>query len=228
MNPAPATPPLFTPSLLIPAWQPGQLEDNTLGQGPDIWLLPLGQLTPEPGLLSPAERARADGLATAEARRAMLALRTAQRRILASYLNTAADRLVFATATKGKPALTGQGVRFNLSHSQGQAVLAVSRSEVGIDLEWPRPLPRLAAIAKRLFDAETIRSLHHLQGPQQLAAFTRAWVCLEARQKLSGEGLFGQRLTIEHQLWLYQLDDGGLLALAQAGAQSPKPRLWHL
>lgn len=222
MNSAPATPPLLTPE-----WQPGQLEDNTLGQGPDIWLLPLDQITPEPGLLSPAERARADGLATAEARRAMLALRTAQRRILASYLDTPAAGLVFVTAAKGKPALADHSLRFNLSHSQGLATLAVSRAEVGIDLEWPRPVPHLTAIAKRLFDTETLHTLESLQGPQQLAAFTRAWVCLEARQKLSGEGLFGERHLIAHQLWLYQLEDGGYLALAQAGTQSPEPRLWR-
>lgn len=226
----PPTEPL--PPLLRPDWQGvGRLADaiSTKGVGADLWYLQLERIQAEPELLGQAELARAQGLLTPEARHLALALRTAVRRILAAYLGLAPETLVFASRAKGKPCLQGQGqgLRFNLSHSRGKALLAVSEhAELGVDLEWPRQVPRLEAIAERLFEPAIFQHLHSLPDSNlKEAAFTQAWVCLEARQKLSGAGLFGKRLSEPHRLWLYGLKDGGLIALAQAMPLEAEPRL---
>lgn len=214
---------------LSPDWQPGQLKANRIGGAVDLWCLPLEQIRPEPGLLNQTELAKAEARLMPEARRATLALRTALRRILASYLDMAPETLVFSYSDKGKPSLAGQQLKFNLSDSRNMAVLAVSaHKELGVDLEWPRPVARMEAIAQRFFDPATVSHIASLTDPAlKEAAFTKAWVYLEARQKLNGEGLFGKRLELPHQLWLYGLDDGGFIALAQAGANSQTPRLWR-
>lgn len=216
------------PPLLVPDWQAGHLEYTSQPPLVDLWLMPLRHITPEPELLSQQERVRAMGQSNPET---ILALRTAQRRILASYLGLAPAQLVFTRTAKGKPYLTNSNLRFNLSHSQDMAVLAVSViTEVGVDLEWPRPLQHMDQIASRCFEPQIAAFLRSLPDPgQKQMAFTQVWVCLEARQKLGGEGLFGKGLVPEHQLWLYALDTGGFcaLTLAQGDTAVVEPRLWH-
>lgn len=221
--------------VLHPNWQRLERLPHSLrpdGTAADLWLLHLERIKPKPELLSQTELTRAQGLATAKARQLALALRTAQRRILAAYLDLPPQALVFARTPKGKPFLQGQRLHFNLSHSRDKALLAVSDcAELGVDLEWPRPIQRLEAIAERLLEPQSSRHILSLSTPiARQAAFLQAWVCLEARQKLSGTGLFGQRLDQPHRLWLYGLQDGGLIALAQAlpAAEAPRLLCWPL
>ena len=82
-------------------------------------------------------------------------------------------------------------VFFNLSHSEDQALLAVSRTApVGVDLEKTRTLSDADALAIRHFSA---RECAHLQtlpaGPERERAFFHCWTRKEAFVKCTGVGL---------------------------------------
>jgi 4'-phosphopantetheinyl transferase len=95
---------------------------------------------------------------------------------------------VFAAGPHGKPRLddSGAGVRFNLSHSAGLALIAIARdAEVGVDLEEIRPRTDLGGVARRVF-TEAEREAVEVGGEE---AFYRHWVAKEAFVKATGRGI---------------------------------------
>jgi 4'-phosphopantetheinyl transferase len=129
------------------------------------------------------ETQRAARFATPALARRYLHAHAALRAILGSV--TAAP-LEFAVHEKGKPYLSSAPeIRFNLSHSQEMALVAVARDvEVGVDIERIRPLPEYAEIARRYFppDSPTPSGVHN---------FFRHWTRFEALLKAHGAGLYG-------------------------------------
>jgi len=88
--------------------------------------------------LPSAERDRAEGLRRPQARRRWVASRWALRGILALYLEREPAGVELHFGERGKPMLGApdESLRFNLSHSGGQALIAVGRErEVGADIE---------------------------------------------------------------------------------------------
>ena len=90
--------------------------------------------------LAADEQARAERFYFARDRGHFIVARGVLRAILGRYLSRAPERLSFCYGSHGKPALAdafdGNAIRFNLSHSHGVALYAVTRGrEVGIDLE---------------------------------------------------------------------------------------------
>lgn len=80
------------------------------------------------------------------------------------------------------------GFHFNLSHSGDYAVLAVSDSPVGIDIEHKKN--RYEAVAKRCFCKEEYEDIMEGAVPQeQQMRFLQYWTMKEARIKCSGEGM---------------------------------------
>ena len=101
-------------------------------------------------VLSGEERVRAARLRTTELRLRFIAAHGALRRVLARYLETAADAIRFETTTFGKPFVVGTPVSFNLSHSDGLALCAVTvNGQVGVDVERIRPVTDADDIVKR-------------------------------------------------------------------------------
>src|SRR5262249_15131305 len=79
---------------------------------------------------------------------------------------------------------------FNLAHSHELAVYAFSRDrELGIDVEWMRPLLDAAAIAHRYFSAAENAAISSLPESERLAAFFRCWTRKEAYLQALGDGL---------------------------------------
>jgi 4'-phosphopantetheinyl transferase len=80
-----------------------------------------------------------------------------------------------------------QALHFNMSHSHELALCAVStRREVGIDLEYLRPMPDALQLAKRFFS----RAEHALVPvEEQVPVFFRLWTAKEAYLKATGKGL---------------------------------------
>lgn len=142
-----------------------------------LWLVDL-DATPDGGrgLLSPGERARGARIACARRRLRWERSRGILRALLASQLDADPAELELTLGPWGKPALapTGPGrgsgrrpLRFSLSHSHGQMLVAVSeRAEVGVDIERRRA--------------------------RHSAEFLRIWTLREARVKCLGVG-FGAR-----------------------------------
>lgn len=111
------------------------------------------------------------------------------RQLLGQYLNLAPAEIVFSYGQQGKPAVVGEDLQFNLSHSGDRAVYAISANcPVGIDLEYIHSLPA-ADLVNRFFSATEQAIFHRLPTSLQQAAFFHAWTQKEAYLKACGTGL---------------------------------------
>jgi 4'-phosphopantetheinyl transferase len=120
--------------------------------------------------------------------------RTFLREVLARYRGQAASDILIEYGASGKPYVQS-GPQFNLSHTQGCCVLAVAaRTELGIDLEYVRPLLRMNAVIQRfLTKEEKCYVLDH--GEKEHVTMRRVWQVLtqkEAWIKACGQSLCGQ------------------------------------
>lgn len=155
-----------------PDWQTPPAELRLRAGGVDVWRIDLSA-------------APVEGLRTASWQ--------ATREILARYLGGAPAALRFARRPGGKPYLVSDVAvpAFNLSHSGGKALLAVSeRAEVGVDLEAARPLADPLRLARRTLSAAEVCEIEALAATDRAAAFLDRWTRMEARQKAIGQGIF--------------------------------------
>jgi 4'-phosphopantetheinyl transferase len=169
-------------------------------------------------LLCDEERARAARFVHAHHRRRFAVRRAALRTILGRYLNTEPGALRFVVGPHGKPALAGaassSGIRFNVSHSDRLALIAVAHSrEVGIDIERIRPDVHLHDIARRFLGPAAAQALLALPPKDQPPAFMRCWCSKEACVKALGVGLAAGQDVLEAAM----LPDSLLAALRAPG-----------
>jgi 4'-phosphopantetheinyl transferase len=124
--------------------------------------------------------------------RAMVA-RGLLRQILAGYLQCAPCALAFEYNPNGKPSLASNksGMQFNLSHSDALLLCAVSRCEVGVDLERVGGLPEMDAdaIVERFFTEAEKSSYRATSGGRKDLAFYKLWTGKEAIAKCRGHGI---------------------------------------
>ena len=81
-------------------------------------------------------------------------------------------------------------LRFNLSHSQGLALYAVTRGrEIGVDLECIRPISDAEQIAERFFSAHENAVFRTIPAHEKPKAFFNCWTRKEAYLKALGDGL---------------------------------------
>jgi phosphopantetheinyl transferase len=155
------------------------------------------------------------------------AARRALREILGAYLGEDPDTVALTAGEGGKPELAGQEpygsggapISFNLSHSGGLALVAVTAggTPVGIDLERLRPrrgLVRLAARWLRAVDAEAV-AVAPEEDREEI--FYAAWTKHEARIKCTGSGLSGPPPGPEVVAVELEIDPGYAAALAMEG-----------
>ncbi len=141
-------------------------------------------------ILSEDERARAARFHFESDRHRFIAGRAALRRILAAYLDRAPADLVFALGHHGKPALENLGLDFNLSHSGGCGLIAVTRGRrVGVDVERIRTDFACEEIARRFFAPAEVDALAASAPHEYATAFFRCWTRKEAYVKARGDGL---------------------------------------
>lgn len=160
------------------------------------WLVPLDDDSVDEAewydVLDPVERARARRYAFALLRRRYVAAHAALRGVLGHVLGMAPERVAIVTGADGKPGL-GAGLpplHFNLSHSGGMAVVALSgEGSVGVDVEYCAPQPRLPLLVARYFSVLEQEAFWRLDDAQRLPGFYRWWTCKEACLKATGHGL---------------------------------------
>ena len=112
------------------------------------------------------------------------------RYVLSRYLDAEPGEFRFSYGGYGKPALVGEGLRFNMSHSHGLALFAVAADrEVGVDVEHIRADFATADIARRFFSRLEVATFNTLKTEEQVAAFFRCWTRKEAYIKAIGRGL---------------------------------------
>lgn len=143
--------------------------------------------------LSGDERARAERFVFEVHRRRFAAARGLLREVLGRELRIEPAAVRFDYGPRGKPALARDleaGLRFNVSHAQQRALVAVARGlEVGVDIEAVREGIDHTAIAKRFFSRAECDALLALPEPARADAFFTIWTRKEAYVKLLGGGL---------------------------------------
>jgi 4'-phosphopantetheinyl transferase len=129
---------------------------------------------------------------------------------LGRYLGCKAREVRFSAGPNGKPKLAaadsdGRSPSFNLTHSQGRALVAVSDGrDVGIDLEKVKPDVQALAIARRYFAAAELADIEGRPAALQADRFYRYWVAKEALLKGAGLGL---RFPIDEFAVQFDADD---------------------
>jgi 4'-phosphopantetheinyl transferase len=140
--------------------------------------------------LSSDERERADRFRFEQDRIRYTVARGVTRRLLGHYSDTDAAELRFEYGAHGKPFLPGSSLRFNVSHSRGLGLIAVTRGrEIGIDVEAIRNDLADEKIAERFFSPGEVTALLSLPSEERIPAFFRCWTRKEAFIKADGRGL---------------------------------------
>jgi len=145
--------------------------------------------------LSSDERARAARFVFERDRTSFQVAHGALRDLLGRYLAVEPGRLEFLAGPHGRPELAApaaDGLSFNLSHSGGVVLVAVTRGRrIGVDVERVRPLRDLLALSRRFFQPAEDEALR-LAAPEALPSkFFELWTAKEAIIKATGEGLSG-------------------------------------
>jgi 4'-phosphopantetheinyl transferase len=163
-----------------------------------VWRAALDQTSSEVrafhDLLTTDEQHRADRFYFPKDREHFVVARGALRRILGRYLDTDPKHLRFSYTAFGKPALTdatgGKELRFNVSHSKGMALYAITRGrDLGVDVELLREDFEGLEIAHHFFSRREVATLNALPDELRTRAFFNCWTRKEAYIKARGEGL---------------------------------------
>lgn len=160
-----------------------------------LWHIDLDQedLHPEDvaSILSPAERHRSEGFRLPRLAQRFNATRLAMRRLLGHYLNLPAHALHFATTPYGKPYVQDvPDFRFNLSHSDRFAILAIGLGVpgIGVDIECIKPEFDRDVIADLNFSEAERTDLQTTPEDRQNIRFFEIWTRKEAYAKGRGLG----------------------------------------
>lgn len=140
--------------------------------------------------LSVDELARWSRFVYARDRNRYLRCHVALRNILASYLGRDGAGIEFDAGIEGKPRVRGTVLRFNLSHSADQAMVALTLDgDIGVDIEEFRDVAGCAEIARTYFSRSEFAELQLLPAAEQSQAFLVCWTRKEALLKATGSGL---------------------------------------
>jgi 4'-phosphopantetheinyl transferase len=179
-------------------------------------------------LLSVDEHARADSLAFAALRHDYVVAHGMLRRILAHYADRPPTSLALSVAELGKPALANApDIRFNLSHSGHLALVAVARTDVGVDVERWSERVVVTELAARVFSPAECRALEALATPEDVrAGFYAAWTRKEAYMKATGHGI--TRGFDHFDVTLRPGDEARLCADRLDAGATERWRMWSL
>jgi 4'-phosphopantetheinyl transferase len=115
------------------------------------------------------------------------------RQVLSHYADLMPADWVFEKNDYGKPFITNKGLdwlQFNLSHTKGMMLMAVSRLQpLGIDVEYRDPKVEGPRIAHRFFSEQEVADLHALDDTYQYHRFFDYWSLKESYIKACGKGL---------------------------------------
>ncbi|MBG0813134.1 4'-phosphopantetheinyl transferase superfamily protein [Planomonospora sp. ID82291] len=149
------------------------------------------------GWLSEGERERARAFARAVDRRRYVVAHAALRSVLGGVCGVPAARVGLSPDPAGRPRLDldlggdRPALDFNLSHSDGWALIAVAPEgrRVGADVERVRGDLDPLAMADRLYRPEEAARLRAAAPDAALAGYFRLWTAKEAFVKATGGGL---------------------------------------
>lgn len=179
-------------------WEPAPVK-NELGEGEaHVWRASLDQpvdtLARLARLLSKDEYQRAERFHRPADRWRFIVGRGILRKIISSYLPHAPDETQFTYNEYGKPFISADqnhgALSFNLSHSNGIALYAVTRGRhVGIDIEYMREDFATLEVAEGFFSKEEFETLKAAPIDQRAKTFFNCWTRKESYIKAIGVGV---------------------------------------
>jgi 4'-phosphopantetheinyl transferase len=197
-----------------------------------LWLVgadPLdeGLRTSYLALLSKNERTRYDRITHPGVKRDFLLARALVRTTLSRYDTRQAHAWSFEENEYGypfiNPSQNPSSLRFNLSHTQGLMVLAVSRhGELGVDVENVRRRTETTKIAHRYFASPEVDALKRLPEAMQKERFFAYWTLKEAYIKARGMGL-----SIPLRQFWFDLDTTMAIGFDNAERLNDPPSPWR-
>jgi 4'-phosphopantetheinyl transferase len=158
-----------------------------------LWKGKLELLSPEQEILSAslceAERERLARFRFEIHQRRFIAARGQLRTILSRYLECEPDQIQFRYNQWGKPSIDRDEFEFNLSHSEDNFLLAVSRQPVGVDIEAIRATYELELMAQTVFSKVEWVEWSRLTTSEKIKSFYQIWTRKEALLKGIGCGI---------------------------------------
>ena len=132
------------------------------------------------------------------------------------------SELQFDRGPHGKPCLlSAPEIRFNLSHSSGVLLVAVTLDvEIGVDIERFRPLPDCLGVAGRFFPPDDAAALAAVPAAEREREFFTMWTRTEAKLKARGVGLYGAGEALDGEWTVAAIDAGDQYAAAVAAERS--------
>lgn len=186
-------------------------------------------------LLAPEERVQWQRFVFERDRHQYLVTRALVRTVLSRYSPVAPAEWSFVRNAYGKPEVCGPPrvfwPRFNLSHTRGLIVCAVSASHqtLGVDVEDTSRSGETVSLAEHFFSPDEVRSLRALPAAAQRQRFFAYWTLKEAYIKARGMGL-----SIPLDQFSLQLDarggqgaQGGPIRISFDARLEDQPALWQ-
>jgi 4'-phosphopantetheinyl transferase len=212
--------------LLQPSWSKAPVASPLLDGEVHLWRAPLTNLALIPqceDVLSHAEMLRAQSFIFDQDRHEYVISHGAVRMVLSRYSGIAPQELQFEAGENGKPRLVQRfaDLRYNLSHTEGLALIAVTRGrEVGVDVERVQEELSFEDIAEHYFEPRELWDLRTAPAADRVTRFFEVWTRKEARLKATGQGLAGveQSATGELDVRSVRPADGYAGAIACAGS----------
>jgi 4'-phosphopantetheinyl transferase len=214
---------------MIPAklvWAKGPAAPPLLGGEVHLWrasLTDLSLLAACQCVLSEAEASRASRFVFDRDRHHFVISHGALRMVLSRYSGIIPEALEFEASETGKPRLAQRftDLRFNLSHTEGLALIAVTRGrEVGVDVERVDEEIAFEDIAAHYFDPREQWTIRTAPPEERVSRFFEIWTRNEARLKATGEGLVGFERPVQHAFDVRSLQPANGYAGAVACAGS--------
>jgi 4'-phosphopantetheinyl transferase len=179
--------------------------------------------------LSCDELSRAASFRFDRDRRRFILCRGILRGLLGQYLDEKPGDIRFSYGPCGKPMLEGNPIHFNLSHTLGMWLIALSAHEsLGIDVEKIRPQPNLLEMARRFLRPQEWNAIAHAVAADRAKIFFTCWACKEACLKAQGLGIdettavWDSALTAaQSHRWLRLLNVGPSFASAICASTAP-------
>lgn len=163
-------------------------------------------------VLSFDEIASANRLIKKEDRMRSILSKAILRNVLSKYLLISAEKITFLVGEKGKPFVAGSDLQFNLSHSGGCLLIAVTRKNpIGVDVERVKLNKDFLPIAKRFFASSETAAI--ILAKDSVTAFYYCWTRKEAFVKAIGLGLSFSLAHFEVEVSKTSVNDSCLLSI---------------
>jgi 4'-phosphopantetheinyl transferase len=210
--------------------------------GVEVWCCELtrsaGDVAAMARTLSEAERERAARFGTVELRDRYVVGRATLRVILGATLALDPARVGLVRGHRGRPEVEGGALDFNVSHTRGTGLFAVTRTgRVGVDIEHGDRALNVDGVARKFMSPREQGMLAGLAGDARRRALLRLWTCKEAMSKATGDALSAPFRNLDVALEPALALDGGpppyiparfrLHAVDVPGAYLATVALWH-